>query len=257
MSLEDEITDVVAKAMMGLGMDAGSLAEKAGIGVAGIEGILRGDFDQDSLRKIAPALGLDADALVDLPDYFPEKQEIPGVRRIELPYRQWTVNAWMVEAGGVKMLFDTGFGDDDVIRELGSASPNVVLITHSHEDHVGGIGGLESSGVRVIYETEALAESTFDFGAISVRVVDLSGHKTPTAGYFIEGLGQRILVAGDAIFAGSIGRCRSTDAYGTAFINLRLVLGEAGSDCVILPGHGPATTVTEELASNPFHLEFG
>ena len=99
---------------------------------------------------------------------------------------------------------------------------------------------------------EALDKKSFDFGTIKVRALDLSGHKTPTAGYLIEGLEKRLLVAGDAIFAGSIGRCQTTEAYQTAFANLHRVLGVAGSDCVILPGHGPATTVAEELVANPF-----
>lgn len=256
MSLEDGIEDVVSKAMMGLGIDAGILAEKSGISVAELEEILSGVSKESSLRKIAAVLQLDADALVALPGYVPAVQDILGVRRIELPYRQWTVNAWMVEAGGLRLLFDTGFGSEDIIRSIENIMPDAVLITHSHEDHVGGMAALECDGIRVISETEALQESTFGFGSISVRAVDLSGHKTPTAGYLIEGLEKRLLVAGDAIFAGSIGRCRSTDAYRMAFANLRHVLGDARSDCVILPGHGPATTVAEEFDSNPFHMGF-
>ena len=257
MSLEDEIPDVVAKAMMGLGMDAGSLADNSGISVARIEAVLGGDSDETSLREIASPLGLDPEALVSLSGYLPEKQEITGVGRIVLPFGQWTVNAWMVEHGGFRLLFDTGCDGDGITGALGGAMPDVVLITHAHEDHVGGVAALESAGIRVISETEALEAVAFDFGTISIRVVNLSGHKTPTAGYFIDGISKRLLVAGDAIFAGSIGRCRSTGAYQTALENLRRVLGEAGPDCVILPGHGPATTVAEELSSNPFHPGFG
>lgn len=256
MSLEDEVPDVVAKAMMGLGMDAGALAEQSGIDVAVINGILRGEFDGDTLRKAARPLGLDPDALVALPGYLPAAQEIKGIRRIGLPFGKWTVNAWLVDAVGCRILFDAGFGADDIMHSLDDGLPDTVLITHSHEDHVGGIAALGSAGVSVISETNALAKGTFSFGSVSLRVVDLSGHKTPTAGYLIEGLGKRLLVAGDAIFAGSIGRCRSTDAYRIALENLRRVLAEAGSDCVILPGHGPATTVAEELSSNPFHPGF-
>lgn len=256
MSLEDEIPDVIAKAMMGLGLNAAALAEKSGIGAAAINAILRGDAEEASLRKIAPALGLSEDALVGLTGYLPRKQEITGLSQLELPYRQWTVNAWLIEHGGIRLLFDTGFGENDILTALGSSLPDAVFITHSHEDHVGGIAALEAAGVRVISEEMALAETEFFFGEISLRAVDLSGHKSPTAGYILEGLEQRLLVAGDAIFAGSIGRCRSTDAYELAFTNLRRVLSEAGSDCIILPGHGPATTIAEEMVSNPFHPRF-
>ena len=252
MSLEDGIPDVVAKAMLGLGLDARNLAENAGVGVGVIDAILHGDSDEASLRRIAPVLGLDADALVGLPGYLPNTQDLAGVRRLEMPFGEWTVNAWLIEDGGFRVLFDTGCGADDIIAALGGAIPDAVFITHDHRDHVGGIAALEASGARVILETEALETSRFDFGKISIRALDLSGHMTPTAGYLIDGLGKRLLVPGDAIFAGSIGRCRSTAAYETAFINLRRALAEAGGDCVILPGHGAATTVAEELVANPF-----
>ena len=256
MSLEDEIPDVVAKAMLGLEMDAGGLAAKSGIGVARIEAVLRGNPDEASLRKIAPALGLDPEALVGLPEFHPAEHDIPGVRRIVLPFGQWTVNAWLLELGGIRLLFDTGCEEDDIRAALGGTMPDAVFITHAHGDHVGGIAAFEAAGIRVISETEALETSTFELGSVTLRAVDLSGHKIPTAGYFIEGFGKRLLVAGDSIFAGSIGRCSSTAAYLMALDNLRRVLRGAGPECVILPGHGPATTVAEEFSSNPFHPGF-
>ena len=274
MSLEDEIPDVIAKAMMGLELEADGLAEKSGLSVGRIEAVLRGDPDEDSLRKIAPALGLDTEALLRLPAYLPAEMEIPGVRKLVLPFGQWTVNAWLVEHDGIRLLFDTGCEPDDITaalgtqdywrlrigighpRQLGGTMPNAVFITHAHGDHVGGTEAFETAGVRVISETEALGTSAFGFGSVSLRVVDLSGHMTPTAGYFIDGLEKKLLVAGDAIFAGSIGRCRFAGAYQAALENLRRVLREAGPECVILPGHGPASTVAEEFSSHPFHPSF-
>ena len=256
MSLEDEIPDVIAKAMMGLELEADGLAEKSGLSVGRIEAVLRGDPDEDSLRKIAPALGLDTEALLRLPAYLPAEMEIPGVRKLVLPFGQWTVNAWLVEHDGIRLLFDTGCEPDDITAALGGTMPNAVFITHAHGDHVGGTEAFETAGVRVISETEALGTSAFGFGSVSLRVVDLSGHMTPTAGYFIDGLEKKLLVAGDAIFAGSIGRCRFAGAYQAALENLRRVLREAGPECVILPGHGPASTVAEEFSSHPFHPSF-
>lgn len=256
MSLEDEIPDVVEKAMMGLGLGAEALAEKAGIGVSRIDAVLRGEHDESSLRAIAAALGLDAAALVRLPSYLPQEQGIPGVSRIELPFGQWTVNAWMLEHGGVRLLFDTGCSGEDITTAIGAMMPEAVFITHDHPDHVGGVPAMHSAGARVISETEALGVSKFAFGTISVRPINLSGHKDPTAGYFVDGFGKTLLVAGDAIFAGSIGRCHSNVAYRVALENLRRVFGESTPDCVILPGHGPASTIGEELSSNPFRFGF-
>lgn len=256
MGLEDEIADVVAKAMMGLAMDAGSLAAKSGIGVSHIEAILRGGFDEDSLRIIAPVLGLDLEALVGLPGYHPEKQEIPGVRRIVLPFGQWTVNAWMVEQAGTRLLFDTGYRGDDITAALGGTMPDVCLITHSHADHVGGVEALSSAGVKMISESEALAAATLTFGSLRLEAVDLSGHCTPATGYFVNGLNRQLLIPGDAIFAGSMGGCKTPEAHTLAGRTLRAAFAKAAPGCVILPGHGPATTIAGEFASNPFHSRF-
>ncbi|MEP2777227.1 MAG: MBL fold metallo-hydrolase [Luteolibacter sp.] len=250
--LEDEFPDVISKAMLGKGIDTSDLAADTGASPAAIRSMLGGEMNADTAALIAPALGLDTAALIALPDYRPEPLSLPGIRRIEAPFGQWTVNAWLVEKDGTTLLFDAGFAKTDVLESLNGTSPNAVFITHDHPDHVGGVKALQAAGLTLITETEALAQETFSFGPLRLTAVDLSGHKTPTAGYFIEGMGTKLLISGDAIFAGSIGRCQKPAALRTAFTNLRRVLSQAGSECIILPGHGPATTVAEEFASNPF-----
>ena len=86
MSLEDEFTDVIAKAMRGLGIDVPGLSEASGIAVGEIETLLGGQMKEFTARAISPALGLDAEALVALPGYLPDPIAIPGIRRIELPF---------------------------------------------------------------------------------------------------------------------------------------------------------------------------
>lgn len=256
MNLEDEFSDVIAKAMKGLEIDAENLATKARISPCEISGLLHGDMDEDAVRTITPHLGLDAEAVLALPSYQPEPLLVPGISRIELPFRQWMVNAWLVEKGGTRILFDTGFGERDVLGKVSTEGIEAVLITHDHPDHVGGNAALESQGLRIISEVEAGKSGKITFGDLEIRVVDLSGHKTPAVGYFIEGFSKSVLVAGDAIFAGSMGRCLSKSAYETAFDTLRGAFGGMPDDCVILPGHGPATTLAEEKRSNPFRAGF-
>lgn len=256
MSLEDEFTDVIAKAMRGLGIDIPALSEASGIAVGEIEALLGGAMDGAAACAICPALGLDAAALIALPGYLPEPLSIPGVRRIELPYRRWIVNAWQVEHGGVRLLFDAGYGERDIMGKVSPDGLDALLITHPHEDHIGGVESLAAAGVRVISESEALAAGKLPFGSLELETVDLSGHCTPATGYFINGLGRQIFVPGDAVFAGSMGGCKTREAHELASATLRAALAKAAPGCILLPGHGPATTITQEMVSNPFRNRF-
>jgi hydroxyacylglutathione hydrolase len=256
MSLEDGFSDVIAKAMRGLGLETEQLSVMCGVEQGAIENLLRGVMDETAARAISSALGLDADALISLSGYIPRSMEIPGIRRIELPFGHWTVNAWEIEYEGVRILFDTGFGETDLLRKFSSNGLAAAFITHPHPDHIGGVDALAHMGVRVISETEALAAGSFVFGSLRLEVLDLSGHCSPAVGYLIHGMESLVLVAGDALFAGSMGGCKTRESHELAGHTLRATFAKADSSCVILPGHGPATTLAEERLSNPFHPRF-
>jgi glyoxylase-like metal-dependent hydrolase (beta-lactamase superfamily II) len=63
----------------------------------------------------------------------------------------------------------------------------------------------------------------------------------------------RKVVAGDVLFAGSIGRTDLPGGdYRTLMRSIRDVILPLGDDVEVFPGHGPSTTVGEERRSNPF-----
>ena len=66
LELEDNFGDIVGKAQRGLGISDSELAKRSGANLDGIRKIREGQFDEAALRAIAPALDLDANALVDL-----------------------------------------------------------------------------------------------------------------------------------------------------------------------------------------------
>jgi glyoxylase-like metal-dependent hydrolase (beta-lactamase superfamily II) len=179
---------------------------------------------------------------------------VPNVHAViglRLPFETDTVNAWLIREEDEALLFDTGFERDSArqaLQTLGVADLHLFL-THDHRDHVGGIAGLSST---VKKRHAMLFGHAQRIGALEIRCVDLSGHCIPSYGYVITGLSRTICVVGDALFAGSIGGCADAFTYQMALSNLRQHVMSLPDDTILLPGHGPATTVGQEKRSNPF-----
>jgi glyoxylase-like metal-dependent hydrolase (beta-lactamase superfamily II) len=88
----------------------------------------------------------------------------------------------------------------------------------------------------------------FDVGDLAVQTLHTPGH-TPGSVCYLTGL---ICFVGDTLFAGSLGRAGSRYAYHALLDSVRARLLGLPEMTALLPGHGPATTVGEELRHNPF-----
>jgi glyoxylase-like metal-dependent hydrolase (beta-lactamase superfamily II) len=188
------------------------------------------------------------------------------------------------ESTGTRVVVDPGYAARDVLAVLDheGVAPEAVLLTHAHVDHVDGIpllierwpdlpirlherdrGYYEAVGKQASWfglDTFDLPEPTYDLEAgESVRYgdeIELSvryapGH-APGHVIFLHEPSGRALV-GDVVFRGSIGR---TDLPGGDHeLLLRSIAREIlplPDATVLLPGHGPETTVAVERRSNPF-----
>jgi glyoxylase-like metal-dependent hydrolase (beta-lactamase superfamily II) len=260
MPLEDDFTYVIRKALKGLALAPGEAARMAGLPVHDVMSFTKGVFSPTTARRLAPVLALDPDALAHFPDYLPRSQSSPDIHRIDLPFRDERVNAWLVWSGDTAILFDTGFDPLSCTVALDAIGPpplQQVFITHGHVDHIGGIRdflarGIIPNGPSIAGANSMKPGDTIRCGPLTVRACDLSGHFTPTLGYSIDGLAHPVLVTGDAIFAGSIGGCATPELYQYALGQLRKILTPLPDNTFLLPGHGPATTLGEERVSNPF-----
>lgn len=258
--LEDDFTYVLRKALVGNGLAPTEAAEAAGLAEEDVLSLLRGRFSKEVAEKLAPVLGLNAAAFATHPDFLPAAFDHPWIERIVLPFGKDHVNAWLIRHGRAALLFDTGHSSGDLAKALDRREihlPGKAFLTHSHRDHTGGAQRLIEAGVSVFSADFPGAvrmkpgDRTFSH-ALTVTACDLSGHASPALGFLIDGLPVPALVVGDALFAGSIGGCPTPELYRTAIGNLRAALDPLPGETVLLPGHGPGTTLGEERAHNPF-----
>jgi hydroxyacylglutathione hydrolase len=152
-----------------------------------------------------------------------------------------------------------------------------ILLTHSHFDHIGAVADLAESSGAPVYMSEIEAPVMEDpdafYGNYGVRIRPwspehrLRGDETLSlAGLELETLsvpghspghlafhGDGALFSGDVHFAGSVGRVDLPGGDWATLLDSIRRLGERFPlDTTVYSGHGPPTTLGDELARNPF-----
>lgn len=180
------------------------------------------------------------------------------------------------------MVIDPGDDIENVLAVIEKHNLQVkqIVITHAHIDHVGGAMKLRAAtGAPILLNQNDYAllkmldvqaawigmknpgkvEIDNNLGqADTVRAGSLTGNVIHTPGHTEGSIclyfpAENKLIAGDTLFAGSIGR---TDLPGGSMEKIINSLHEKvlalPDDTLVVPGHGPLTTIGEERESNPF-----
>jgi glyoxylase-like metal-dependent hydrolase (beta-lactamase superfamily II) len=93
---------------------------------------------------------------------------------------------------------------------------------------------------------------TIEVAGIEFDVLSVPGHSPAHLAYYADGN----LFSGDVLFAGSVGRTDLPGAdWDTLLASIRMLVGAYPPETAVYPGHGPATTLGDEVARNPFLAE--
>lgn len=277
MPLEDDLCDIIKKARTGLKLSVGDVARLTGLPGADITALERGDQlrDRAELRAIANALGLRLTALEDIvvEKWLPQPLPMmPGIETVQGEISGYAVKGYIVHDGGEAVLIDTAYNAEMMIEILEARRLRLVgiCLTHGHADHAEGIQKLVTRWPVPVYlgaddltllhwkpsENQLAAPEhgrTISVGRLKICCLATPGHTPGGICYRIEMPWGPVAFVGDTLFAGSIGRSNPAQLYHTHLESVRRHVLTLPEDCLLLPGHGPGTTVREEFDHNPFY----
>ncbi|MEO7597432.1 MAG: MBL fold metallo-hydrolase [Opitutus sp.] len=272
--LEDELGDVLEKAMRRAGLNEEALAQRAHVATSSILDAInyRSELSPLELCRLAAALGLNEIGLCALGCGLyplPALSALPfSVFPLAMKHGIGVTNAYIVaEAGSSRgILFDTG-PDIDVLQSCwprAIRSLDAVFLTHAEGEHIGGLCEIaEKFEIDAAYRPQGAVVDCSQpvgegdvlvFGGLSVTAFSTPGHSSAHNCYVVEATSARagiaLLISGDLFFAGSVGCAHYCQRQ--LATNLRRMLKAVPAQTVVAPGHGPMTTAENELRYNPF-----
>lgn len=183
------------------------------------------------------------------------------------------------------LVVDPGLDAEEILAELGRRRlvPAVILNTHGHADHIAGNAALKARWQTVplligrgdapmLTDPMLNLSAQFGFAVTSppadrvlcdgdvveaagfvLEVCEIPGHSPGHVVFICRQVEPYVVFGGDVLFAGSVGR---TDLPGGSFARLtngiHAKLFCLPPETIVLPGHGPPTTIGVERETNPF-----
>ncbi len=180
-------------------------------------------------------------------------------------------------------IIDASFAPGPMIQAIRAAGlePQRIILTHAHVDHIAGLDECRAAfpGIEVILHAEESAwltdpqlnlsmgmgemittkpaehtlehNQTLDLAGTTWQVRHTPGHSPGSVSLIHEPSNQAIV--GDTLFAGSIGRFDfPTSNEQDLYRAIREQLYTLDPATQVFPGHGPTTTIANEMRNNPY-----
>ena len=210
------------------------------------------------------------------------------MERLTIQVGLYEVNCSILSEDGKAWIVDPGHEADRIaaLLEKKELKPEAILLTHAHFDHIGAVPGLlerfpelpvyigekdmavvshpmnqlppdyppvkKPERLRAICQ-ESLA-SLEDLKPLErlekLEVIETPGHTPGGVCYYFPA--EKLLLSGDTLFAGSVGRTDLPGGNMATLVESLKKLTALPDDTLVIPGHGPQTTIGAEKRSNPF-----
>jgi hydroxyacylglutathione hydrolase len=270
--LEDDFTDILRKAKRGNRIEDAEIAAETGLPLEDIKGFGAGKQvpSDDEARAIARVVGLDPGKFADAAAvrWQPHVAFPADVRHHPQAPHPSNGYLFFLEDGKTAALIDPAGIPANLLRAIGEGpyALRYILITHKHADHcdatadiarafpdaqivmhksdVSAIGDLASKALPIVDGDEL----PFGDGA-AIRMLHTPGHTDGSSCFLF----RSTLFTGDTLFAGSVGGAFGTlSSYRDILDSVRTKIFALDDATVLMPGHGPPSTIAEEKAHNPF-----
>jgi hydroxyacylglutathione hydrolase len=270
--LEDEFVDVFRKAKRGTGIDDATIASRTGVAAAAIKSWANGSAvpTDGEARALAGVLGLDPGKLADAAAvrWHPDVAYPSDVRHH--PHDPHPSNGYLffLEDGKTAALIDPAGIPATILRAIGEGpyALRYILITHQHADHCDATGAIADAFPNaqiVMHRADVAAIGAYGKNALpirdgeelpfgddaAIRMLHTPGHTDGSSCFLF----RSTLFTGDTLFAGSVGGAfGEKSGYRDILESVRTKIFSLDDATVVMPGHGPPSTVAEERAHNPF-----